>query len=121
MKRSNVVLAYHAIGKCRPEDDHDGLFVDPEAFEAQMAHLARTGRARSLDEVVEQPGRGHVAVTFDDGYRNVLELAAPSLQLHGIPATVFVPTGHLGRTNSWVQKTPCDLAIMDVQELAACS
>jgi peptidoglycan/xylan/chitin deacetylase (PgdA/CDA1 family) len=38
-----------------------------------------------------------VAITFDDGFRSVLELAFPSLQLVGWPATLFVPTEHVGR------------------------
>jgi peptidoglycan/xylan/chitin deacetylase (PgdA/CDA1 family) len=34
-----------------------------------------------------------VAITFDDGYRNVLESAAPILRDHGFTATVYVVTG----------------------------
>ena len=38
-----------------------------------------------------------VAITFDDGYRSVFELAQPILKRFGMPGTVFVPTDFLGR------------------------
>jgi len=41
-----------------------------------------------------------VAITFDDGYDDILEML-PLLSEHRIPMTVFVPTAFLGRTNSW--------------------
>jgi peptidoglycan/xylan/chitin deacetylase (PgdA/CDA1 family) len=37
-----------------------------------------------------------LAVTFDDGYRSVLEGALPVLQSLGVPATLFVPTAWVG-------------------------
>jgi peptidoglycan/xylan/chitin deacetylase (PgdA/CDA1 family) len=39
-----------------------------------------------------------VAVTFDDNYRSVLELAKPILDRHGYVGTVFVPTDWPGDT-----------------------
>ena len=41
---------------------------------------------------------GAVLITFDDGYRDNLENAAPVLQKHGYPAVVFVPVGYLAGT-----------------------
>src|SRR4029453_9293701 len=35
-------------------------------------------------------------ITFDDGYRNNLTVAAPILRARGLPATVFVSTGYIG-------------------------
>ncbi len=44
---------------------------------------------------VENP----IVLTFDDSYENVLTDALPILKRFGMKATVFVPTGFIGKTN----------------------
>ena len=90
-----VVLVYHRIGT--GAIDPWQLTVDPEVFAGQMETLARDWSPMSLVELVDGfrrrrlPERG-VAVTFDDGYADNLEVAAPILLEHAIPATLFVAT-----------------------------
>jgi len=69
--------------------------IDPEIFGGQMEALARDWTPLSLAELVEGFNRRRlperaVAVTFDDAYADNLELAAPILLGHKIPATLFV-------------------------------
>ena len=56
-------------------------------------------------------------VTFDDGYRNNLELGAPVLSSMGIPATVFVVTRDVGKQAlTWSEAgetNPADLLTWD--------
>jgi peptidoglycan/xylan/chitin deacetylase (PgdA/CDA1 family) len=114
------VLAYHAIGTCPRDEDRHNLFVTADAFAEQMEFLARRRRVVSLTDVVEgryQNGKPAVAITFDDGYRNVLRTAGPILARHGFTATVFVPTDWRGRVNGWIEPTSCDLEIMSDAEL----
>ena len=90
-----VVLVYHRVGERRL--DPWRLTVDPEIFAGQMETLARDWSPLSLAELVEGFGRRRlperaVAVTFDDGYADNLEVAAPILVEHGIPTTLFVAT-----------------------------
>jgi peptidoglycan/xylan/chitin deacetylase (PgdA/CDA1 family) len=90
-----VVLVYHRVGERRL--DPWRLTVDPEIFAGQMETLARDWSPLSVAELVEGFGRRRlperaVAVTFDDGYADNLEVAAPILLEHGIPATLFVAT-----------------------------
>ena len=42
-----------------------------------------------------------VVLTFDDAYRDFYTAAAPVLRRFGLPATIFLPTGFCGGTNSW--------------------
>lgn len=82
--------------------------VTPEAFEAQMTALAEGGyRVLSLEEV-SQVVRGEraaasrmVALTFDDGYRGLLDHALPVLERFGFKATFFIVTDRVGGTNEW--------------------
>jgi len=53
-------------------------------------------------EAMPREGRS-VAVTFDDGFRSVLENAVPELTKRSIPFTMFVPSGCLGERPSWVR------------------
>jgi len=40
-------------------------------------------------------------LTFDDGYRSIIDNAWPQLRAHGFDATTFLVTGQLGGTNAW--------------------
>jgi peptidoglycan/xylan/chitin deacetylase (PgdA/CDA1 family) len=99
-----VVLGYHRVS----EDRHDPftLTIDPESFEAHMRFIALRARPLALRDAVaavqagDAPSRG-VVVTFDDGYQDTLLQAVPILEQHGIPATVFVTTGHPGGEFWW--------------------
>ena len=88
-KACSRILTYHSVGR----RDHE-MNVTPEAFREQMAWLAENCKVVPLAEAVE--GRGGVAITFDDGYRDNLTEAAPVLREFGLPATVFVVADRLG-------------------------
>ncbi len=61
----------------------------------------------ALDELVDclrqglLPPAGAVVITFDDGYLDTGELAAPLLQRFGFPSTVFATSGYVGATARW--------------------
>ena len=85
-----LVLCYHAVSERWPAS----LSVTPDAFERQLRLLSRSGFEGETFEraVTRRPDRRTVAVTFDDAFLSVLELARPLLDEVGFPATVFVPT-----------------------------
>ncbi len=88
-----VVLCYHGVS----EDWDSSLAVTPVAFEQQIRALRNAGlRAVTFTEAAREDLPGTVAITFDDAFSSVFELAAPILRRYGMPATVFVPTAHAG-------------------------
>ena len=86
------ILYYHRVAS-----ERDPLAVTPEAFRRQMEALAASGQRvvdlYEFDDVRLAPGAAAIALTFDDGYRDVLENALPVLREHGFPSTVFVVPG----------------------------
>ncbi len=49
-----------------------------------------------------KPGQNYASVTFDDGFQSVLKNALPVLQERKIPATLFIPTGYIGKMPGWI-------------------
>ena len=88
-----VVLAYHRVA--RTSIDPFGQAVTPATFERQLRHLRARYEVVTLDALVDDALAGRVrdrtvAVTFDDGYADTLEAAAPIAAAMGAPCTVFV-------------------------------
>jgi peptidoglycan/xylan/chitin deacetylase (PgdA/CDA1 family) len=72
-----------------------------ERFARQLAFLAREFTPVPLSEAVDRLRMGRtsgdeVVVTFDDGFRNQLDNAAPVLAAHGFKACFFLVTGLVG-------------------------
>ena len=98
------ILIYHQV---LPEPDPMRAGEpDARTFRWHMALISRYFRPMSLDEAARQLREGclpprAVAVTFDDGYLNNLEVAQPILAEFKVPATVFVATAFSNGGNMW--------------------
>jgi peptidoglycan/xylan/chitin deacetylase (PgdA/CDA1 family) len=86
------ILYYHRISA-----ERDPLAVTPGAFRRQMDALAASGQRvvdlYEIDDLTLEPHEAAIALTFDDGYRDVLEHGLPVLREHGFASTVFVVPG----------------------------
>lgn len=88
------ILLYHSIS-----DSDDPLAIAPKDFEKQLRILRHVANPVPLSDIVGHingqkniPDRS-VAVTFDDGYRDVITEALPLLKKYQVPATIFVSLG----------------------------
>jgi peptidoglycan/xylan/chitin deacetylase (PgdA/CDA1 family) len=103
------VLMYHQVGEHRPGSALNRWRVKEEDFLWQLDVLRRRGyRGVALRDLFDSPSAStrRAVLTFDDGYRGVLERALPALLSQGFSATVFVVADKLGGVNDWDAETP---------------
>ncbi|MDQ8154878.1 MAG: polysaccharide deacetylase family protein [Gemmatimonadota bacterium] len=94
-----VVLCYHRVAG--PRLDPAQLDVSPNDFAVHCDILRTSAQPLPLDAFEKARRAGAlppraVAVTFDDGYADNLHSALPALEMHKVPATVFVTTAGVG-------------------------
>ncbi|HET9680072.1 MAG TPA: polysaccharide deacetylase family protein [Gammaproteobacteria bacterium] len=90
-----VVFMYHRFGV----PQYPSTNVTPEQFAAHLDYLDDNGfQVWPLPKIVSHLQTGKaipektVAITVDDAYRSIYEVAYPMLKAHGFPFTVFVST-----------------------------
>lgn len=94
-----VVLMYHSVQHAPEKFEHTiggGIIHSSAAFDRQMEMIASEFAPVTMDDVHRFLSGGSplprraVAVTFDDGFRDNYEIAAPILAKHGVSATIYV-------------------------------
>jgi len=101
-----LVIGYHRVVEdfeAESTVEMPSMLTSVAMFERHLECLARSFRFVSLDEIGDRLLNGLpftepvAAITFDDGYQDVYELALPILERKGIPAAMFVVTDLVGR------------------------
>ena len=113
---------HHGFTREPRDDDPEGLFVTEAALRSQVDYLLRhrwtpldlTGYLNVLDGA-HRPGRAFL-LTVDDGYVSFADIAAPILAQSGVPSVLFVPSGRIGRTASWLPE-PAEEPLLDAVAL----
>lgn len=93
------VLFYHGVDHIT-NSSVQTLHISPGVFRDEMLYLAKHYEVISMDEYYRRWkkhsfGGREVVITFDDGYRNNLTVAAPVLASLNLPFTVFVSVNHI--------------------------
>lgn len=93
------VLAFH---KLSPHLSFGSTNFSPARFRRLLDCLSSRGyNSISLEDAINYPTAQHVAVCFDDGYAHLADHLPPVLEQYNIRPTVFLPTGYMGKPNSW--------------------
>jgi peptidoglycan/xylan/chitin deacetylase (PgdA/CDA1 family) len=97
-RRDVPILMYHRIGN----EAADPWTVSPADFAAHMQILKSAGYETILPAELMAYRRFRatlpprpVILTFDDGYRSILDEVEPVLRKHGFRAIVYLPTAHI--------------------------
>lgn len=93
-----VIALFHRVDDAL---ENDSITCSRRTFSAFCDFFRRHFVVVSLGQLLERLRRGddisrHLVITFDDGYRDNLEVAAPELTRRGLPACFFVATGFIG-------------------------
>ncbi len=98
LMEGTFVFGYHRVVSALHADPFDrALEVSTKRFEEQIDLLAQHYTIVDLETlssriVDRRPTARMASITFDDGYADNYECAAPILSRKGIPATVFLAT-----------------------------
>jgi peptidoglycan/xylan/chitin deacetylase (PgdA/CDA1 family) len=97
------ILMYHKIAPRPPRVRLKGLYVAPDRFALQLAELTQGGFVSCGPAEACQNGvsSSRVALTFDDGFRNVFQNAMGPLAQHGWRAMQFLVANCIGQLNQW--------------------
>ena len=87
-----TILYYHSVTR----ENRDRFAKQLEEMK-ELAQIIPVDNDSPLSE-----GDYYVTLTFDDGFQSVFENVLPELIERGIPATIFIPTGYLGRKPDWI-------------------
>ena len=92
------VLEYHSIGS-------NGSFytVNVREFQKQVDYLRNNYKIVSLSDITQFVRtdlvlhKKFVSITFDDGYYDNYLNVYPYFKKHGLPASIFISTGYIGK------------------------
>jgi peptidoglycan/xylan/chitin deacetylase (PgdA/CDA1 family) len=105
LRGRGAILMFHRV---RPADAEsfapNGLLeIAPAFFEAVLTRLRDSGlEIVALDEAMRRlrsgEGRPFAALTFDDGFRDIVQYGLPVLERHSAPFTCYIAPGLADRT-----------------------
>jgi peptidoglycan/xylan/chitin deacetylase (PgdA/CDA1 family) len=121
--RTLAILSFHKIGPA-PGGWETWFYVPQATFVGYLEYLKEDGWQvldvaaflRGLAEPDSLPERAAL-ITFDDGYRSILDHGLPELRRFGYPAVMFVPTAFIGGHNDFDADNEPEEAICGWEEL----
>ncbi|MFH1282074.1 MAG: polysaccharide deacetylase family protein [bacterium] len=102
------ILMYHKIGVPPENSKLKKLWVTSENFRKQMSYLKKhkyeVVAFKTLQSKIENSEKINpktVIITFDDGYKNNMELGLPILKEFNFPSVIFLVVNAIGNDNFW--------------------
>ena len=98
LSSKRVILCYHRLCRHKINSIHgiETTFLDVNIFELQLKWLASLGKFVSLDEIIDfnkgDDKEWQIAITFDDGYRDIIDYGLPLIKKYKAYTTIFIST-----------------------------
>jgi peptidoglycan/xylan/chitin deacetylase (PgdA/CDA1 family) len=114
------VLLYHSVSDA-PADSIAAYTVSPAVFDRHLDLITGHHQALTVSQLAEclagreQLPEDPVVITFDDGFLDNLEVAAPRLAARKLTATVYVTTGYIGLSGMLEWEQLRDLEAMGIE------
>ncbi len=98
-----------------------GNFVNPKLIkscilnyhkkipESHLNYLKKNFQIVSLDEIIKNPGKNKIAITFDDGCKENYTEVFPIIKKNKTPVTIFITTKYVGTNRIWKEINPKDV------------
>lgn len=128
-RKQLAILALHKVGRPAPGGWETWNYVSEDCLRAFLeiclaedftfVEHARVVDAYRSPEAAEALPDKAALVSFDDGYRSMLENAAPILEDYGASGLLFVPTDYVGATNRFDEGREPSEAMCSWDELRA--
>jgi len=118
-EQGHPILTYHKVGPRPKRVRIKGLYVSAALFAHQLRELRDAGFTNGALSDCSGPRAGRrIAITFDDGYLNVLRHALPALAETKFKAIQFLVADLVGRCNEWdVSLGEAPVQMMDAQQV----
>jgi len=103
LKVGATALIYHGVETKIIDARIQELHLPFKEFEKQINYLRKNFEIISLDYLYDCLSNGHkidpfqVVITFDDGYKNIINIVEPYLRSLNIPFSVFICTNHIDK------------------------
>lgn len=106
MKNKLRILVYHNVSDV---DEHPST-IKVKDFKTHMEFLKENSQVVDLSTIIteiknKKEPKGDIAISFDDGYKEVYKNALPILEKYNLPATFFIIADFIGNNKfmSWQQ------------------
>uniref|UniRef100_A0A7C4YQK5 Polysaccharide deacetylase family protein n=1 Tax=candidate division WOR-3 bacterium TaxID=2052148 RepID=A0A7C4YQK5_UNCW3 len=73
--------------------------ITPENFETQLRFFKLYYEIIEFEEYLK--GKNGVVITFDDGFKNIMDFLPQLIEKYNFKPIVFVVTGYLGKNSGW--------------------
>jgi len=110
-----TILTYHRV----LEKGDGKMSISIENFEKQMKYISKNYKVISFKDLLENKlKKNSIIITFDDGYKDVLQNAYPILKKYSLKATLFLTTDFLnGKIPWWENENNLFMNWNDVKKL----